>query len=241
MRFDNEAQPLFDNLSFAFRDWTCVLGRSGCGKTTLLRLLAGLTDDAHFTSGDIRLGDGQQTQPLSHQHVAYMGQQDLLFPWLNVLDNVCLSSVIKGKKPTQSQCQRAKALLKEVGLEGEEAKTPNQLSGGMRQRVALARTLMQDKPVVLMDEPFSALDAVTRHKLQALSAKLLKGKDVLLITHDPLEALRLGNDLYLLQGRPAQLVPLVTPDTPTPRELTADIAALHQQIIAKLEGQYAEV
>ncbi|MCV5261820.1 ATP-binding cassette domain-containing protein, partial [Escherichia coli] len=104
--------------------------------------------------------------------------------------------------PEQNK-QRALTLLSQVGLADYPDAKPAQLSGGMRQRVALARTLMQDKPLVLMDEPFSALDAVTRHKLQTLAAELLKDKTVVLITHDPQESVRLAHHLYVLQGTPA--------------------------------------
>jgi len=115
---------------------------------------------------------------------------------------------------------------------------PAQLSGGMRQRVALARTLMQDKPLVLMDEPFSALDAVTRHKLQTLSAELLKDKTVVLITHDPQEAVRLAHQLYVLQGTPAQAQHLVVPDAKPPRALDGECAVLQQAILDQLEKDY---
>ena len=115
---------------------------------------------------------------------------------------------------------------------------PDQLSGGMRQRVALARTLMQDKPVVLMDEPFSALDAVTRHKLQSLACELLRDKTVVLITHDPQEAVRLADNLYVLQGTPASAQSLSVPLTSTPRVLDGECAELQQAILDQLERDY---
>ncbi len=116
---------------------------------------------------------------------------------------------------------------------------PQQLSGGMRQRVALARTLMQDKPIVLMDEPFSALDAVTRHKLQTLAAHLLQDKTVVLITHDPQEAVRLAHNLYVLQGSPASAQSLQVPSILPPRTIDGQCASIQQKILEQLEQDYA--
>jgi len=115
-----------------------------------------------------------------------------------------------------------------VGLRNYAFALPEQLSGGMRQRVALARTLLEDRPVVLMDEPFSALDAITRLQLQDLSANLLKKKTVLLVTHDPLEALRLGNHIYLLTNRPAQLEKITELTGQTPRNVAEPSILAHQ-------------
>jgi putative hydroxymethylpyrimidine transport system ATP-binding protein len=215
--------------------WTCLLGRSGCGKTTLLRYLAGLLNDKVEWRGQLALTHGCSLQG----QVAYMAQQDLLLPWLNVLDNVLLSRKFDANEhdPVASQHQ-AERLLESVGLADYQQAMPSQLSGGMRQRVALARTLMQDKPVVLMDEPFSALDAVTRYKLQNLSASLLKHKTVVLITHDPQEAVRLADQLYLLQGRPAHAQRLSVPDAQPPRTIDAQCAELQQAILTQLEQDY---
>lgn len=227
--------------------WMVLLGRSGSGKTTILRYLAGLLDDQVQWQGRLVVTNNlSESISLSH-HIAYMAQQDLLLPWLNVLDNVCLSSRFSGETtrlspdpiqdPEQKQLQAFK-LLDQVGLIDYAHAKPDQLSGGMRQRVALARTLMQDKPVVLMDEPFSALDAVTRHKLQTLSAELLKDKTVVLITHDPQEAVRLAHQLYVLQGIPAQAKFLAVPESDPPRTLDGECAILQQAILGQLEKDY---
>lgn len=196
---------LFDglNLELAGGSFTCLLGPSGIGKSSLLRLLAGLQSPG--ASGELRGGDGQ---PLTGR-VAYMAQQDLLLPWLNVLNNVTLGSRLRGELPDR---ERALKLLARVGLTDAASAWPETLSGGMRQRAALARTLMEDRPVVLMDEPFSGLDALTRLRLQSLAAELLAGRTVLLVTHDPLEALRLGEHILIMNSRPATLSPL--PDLP---------------------------
>ncbi|WP_025541950.1 ABC transporter ATP-binding protein [Vibrio parahaemolyticus] len=223
------------NMVIPIGQWTVLLGRSGCGKTTILRYLAGLLDDQVDWHGELITTDGATL----HDRIAYMAQQDLLLPWLNVLDNVCLSSRFShANSDPADEKQRALNLLEHVGLADYAYAKPAQLSGGMRQRVALARTLMQDKPLVLMDEPFSALDAVTRHKLQTLSAELLKDKTVVLITHDPQEAVRLAHQLYVLQGTPAQAQHLDVPDSPPPRLLDGECATLQQAILDQLEKDY---
>ncbi|MGL4381854.1 MAG: ABC transporter ATP-binding protein [Vibrio sp.] len=224
------------NMTIPAGQWTVLLGRSGCGKTTLLRYLAGLLDQQVVWQGQLTTSDGL---PL-RERIAYMAQQDLLLPWLNVLDNVRLSARFSGSRSNPAaEKQPAIHLLEQVGLADYADAKPAQLSGGMRQRVALARTLMQDKPLVLMDEPFSALDAVTRHKLQTLSATLLKNKTVVLITHDPQEAVRLADQLYVLQGSPAQAKPLPLPDTRPPRLFDGACATLQQAILDQLEQDYA--
>ena len=171
--------------------------------------------------------------------IAYMAQQDLLLPWLSVIDNVCLSHRFQNPVSDKAQqTNQALELLAAVGLADHASTMPDQLSGGMRQRVALARTLMQDKPVVLMDEPFSALDALTRHKLQSLACELLRDKTVVLITHDPQEAVRLADNLYVLQGTPANAQSLSVPNTATPRVLDGECAELQQAILDQLERDY---
>ncbi|MFD2180064.1 ABC transporter ATP-binding protein [Veronia pacifica] len=215
--------------------WTSILGKSGCGKTTMLRALAGLLEPGTVFHGDVLTSDGI---PLSDR-VAYMAQQDLLYPWLNVMENICLSQRFGGKS---ADYDRARMLLKAVGLDEVAESYPEQLSGGMRQRVALARTLMQDKPVVLMDEPFSAVDAVTRYQLQDLAVRLLKGKTILLVTHDPQEAARLADAIYIFQGSPAYASPLAVPMSQTPRDIDVDAISLQQTILSMLGakgGQYA--
>lgn len=203
-----DGRPLFGPLTVevAAGRWTCLLGPSGVGKSTILRLIAGLPTGADFT-GSVAASDG----PLAGR-VAYMAQGDLLFPWLAVRDNVMLGARLRGDPPDVA---RAEALIARVGLGPHAAKRPGQLSGGERQRAALARTLMEDRPVILLDEPFSALDARTRAEMQDLAAGLLAGRTVLLVTHDPSEAARLGDAILILS--PTGIVPAATPPTPPVR------------------------
>jgi putative hydroxymethylpyrimidine transport system ATP-binding protein len=240
LRYHDSAEATIAKLDMCIPagQWTCILGRSGCGKSSLLRYLANLLEEKVDWAGELT------TQPQCDikDQIAYMAQQDLLMPWLSVLDNVMLSTQF-GAAPSQtdqthSQIDKAHSLLQKVGLADKSNHLPQQLSGGMRQRVALARTLMQDKPIVLMDEPFSALDAVTRYRLQNLAYQLLQDKTVVLITHDPQEAIRLANRLYIMQGRPAFAESLTVPTSVTPRSFDAECAELQQTIMDRLEQDY---
>jgi len=237
LRYNDSEHATLSGLSLSLNagKWTVLLGRSGCGKTTVLRYLAGLLDDKMEWQGTLVTSD---ELPLTDR-IAYMAQQDLLLPWLSVIDNVCLSHRFQNPVSDKAlQTNQALELLAAVGLADHASTMPDQLSGGMRQRVALARTLMQDKPVVLMDEPFSALDAVTRHKLQSLACELLRDKTVVLITHDPQEAVRLADNLYVLKGTPANAQSLSVPNTATPRVLDGECAELQQAILDQLERDY---
>lgn len=209
-----DGTPIFSHLDLTLipHSWTCLLGASGVGKSTVLRLFAGLADGVTF--------DGELSDT---GRVAMMAQQDLLMPWLSVLDNVMLGAQLRGERLDKS---RARDRLAQVGLADHADKLPAALSGGQRQRVALARTLMEDRAVVLLDEPFSALDALTRAQMQELTADLLTGRTVLLVTHDPNEAARLGQTILIMT--PSGLIEVAAPDTPIPRDISA-ADVLHTQ------------
>lgn len=180
--------------------WTCLLGPSGVGKSTVLRLIAGLETGVRF--------EGEVTRD---QPVALMAQDAGLISWLDVADNVTLGARLRGEP---ADFDRAAGLIAAVGLTDRMNYLPSRLSGGQRQRVALARTLYENRPLVLLDEPFSALDARTRTGMQDLAADLLQGRTVLLITHDPAEAARLGDRIVLLTHTGLEEQPL--PDDPRP-------------------------
>jgi len=222
---------IYDDLSIAFEagKTTCILGTSGVGKSLLLKSIVGLlTAPAFQLSGSIAVElDG----------CAYMGQTDGLLPWLTCLDNTLLAAKLN-HSITKAERQKAIDILIKIGLGDALEKRPDELSGGMKQRVALARTLMQDKPIVLMDEPFSALDAITKLKLQDLTAELLANKTVILVTHDPMEALRLGHAVYVLSGSPVKFESPIYPEHLPPRKTTdASMLMLQGELLSRLEQQ----
>jgi putative hydroxymethylpyrimidine transport system ATP-binding protein len=238
-RLSYGGRPVFRDLDLTLESgtWTGLLGESGVGKSSLLRFLAGRSDGV-AEADSMTCSDGL---PLFGR-ISYMAQQDLLMPWLTVLDNVTLGYRLRDRSHRGPVViARARGLLAAVGLGGQTGNLPASLSGGMRQRVALARTLMEDRPVVLMDEPFSALDAITRFRLQNLAAELLAERSVLLVTHDPLEALRLCHRVLVLAGQPARLErPLEISGTPPRPSDDPDVLIQQGALLARLaEGRAA--
>jgi ABC-type nitrate/sulfonate/bicarbonate transport system ATPase subunit len=195
-----------------------IVGPSGCGKTTLLELVAGLRP---ADRGTISVG-GRSTPAERLERCAYMPQRDLLLPWLSAVDNAALALRI-ARVPRAEAQHRASSHFERLGLAGFEATRPAELSGGMRQRVAFLRTLMAGRPVLLLDEPFASLDAITRAEMQSWLASVLREDRhaVLLVTHDVEEALYLSDRVLVLSPRPARVTDRI--EIPDPR--TADRAA----------------
>lgn len=194
-------------------EFVSILGPSGCGKSTLFSLLVGL-DKA--SDGHIEIDDVKVDSLLGHS--AYMPQNDALLPWLHVVDNVALglSSTKISKKERRDLALSA---LNRAGLSGFAGTYPSQLSGGMRQRVAFLRTLLTTRPILLLDEPFGALDSVTREEMQAWLAEQWQdsGATVVMVTHDVTEAVYLSDRVHVLTSRPGQLSKTVTIKLPRPR------------------------
>ena len=161
-----------------------------------------------------------------------MAQTDLLLPWATVVDNVCLGAPLRGQTADK---EKAEAIIARVGLAAHKQKKPATLSGGQRQRAALARTLMEDQPVVLLDEPFSALDSRTRSEMQELAAEMLTGRTILLVTHDPGEAARLGHTIYIMSPEGLETAASLPP--PLPRSFAdKDVLALQAELLEQLRN-----
>tara|TARA_B100001121_G_scaffold295885_1_gene300734 strand:- start:46 stop:801 length:756 start_codon:yes stop_codon:yes gene_type:complete len=213
------------DLTIKAGQWTALLGPSGSGKSTLLRLIAGLDTAADF-NGSIT----SSSKVSLSGHVSYMAQDDLLLDWADVIHNVCLGSTLRGRGGDKT---KAKSIIQKVGLSQHAQKRPQFLSGGQRQRVALARTLMEQKPIILLDEPFSALDARTRTDMQDLAAEQFKEKTVVLVTHDPCEAVRLCQSIYLLQDYSVTCIAALSPPFPKPIDDNA-MFALQSALMAQI-------
>ncbi|NLH93041.1 MAG: ATP-binding cassette domain-containing protein [Candidatus Cloacimonetes bacterium] len=199
-----QPQLILRNVDFEMREqsFVCVVGSSGCGKSTFLELLAGITrpdsGEINFRGEDITGKSG---------FLGYMPQDDLLFPWLNVVDNALIPVRIKGGDIKTAQA-RAKRLLPVFGLEEHAEHLPYQLSGGLRQRAAFLRTCMMETELLLLDEPFASLDAITRLQLQnwlGVISRELK-LSIILVTHDINEAIKLGDEVRVMKHQPGQFV-----------------------------------
>jgi len=222
-------KKLLDDFSLIIEKgrWTTILGQSGVGKSTLLKLIAGLEIPGQFR-GNIKLDSA------NHKIFSWMAQNDLLLPWLSVTKNVCLGQILRNEKLDH---KKAEKLLKAVELENISIQLPDTLSVGMRQRVALARTLMEETEIVLMDEPFSSLDYITKSNIQNLSRKLLKNKTVIMVTHDPTEALLLSDNLLLIENQ--KLTKLELPNSRPMRSIKQkDFSEYYEKTINRLKQAY---
>jgi len=190
-----------------------IIGPSGCGKSTLFNIIAGLMPPS---SGKV-MADGRNIVGKTG-YVGYMLQKDMLLPWRTILDNIILGMEIRGV-PREEAVQRALPLMERYGLKGFENHYPKELSGGMRQRAALLRTLLYDRDIILLDEPFGALDAQTRLMMQNWLLQIWEDfrKTVLFVTHDIDEAIYLSDDIYVFTARPGRIKAKVTVPMPRPR------------------------
>jgi NitT/TauT family transport system ATP-binding protein len=198
------------SLAIAPGEMVAIIGPSGCGKSTLLNMGAGLYAPS---AGEVRVAGAKVTGP--RREVAFMLQKDLLLPWRRIRENVELGIEIRGMSAAERR-ERANKLLDRCHLTGFGDHYPSQLSGGMRQRAALARTLAVDPQVLLLDEPFSALDAQTKMVLQRDLAELIdaEGKTALLITHDLVEAAALADRVLVMSARPGRIIEEIRTDLP---------------------------
>jgi NitT/TauT family transport system ATP-binding protein len=216
MRFAGKAggtpTTAIENVNFSLRDGEVVslIGPSGCGKSTLLNIGSGLYQPS---KGDAYVDGERVTAP--NAHVAFMLQKDLLLPWRSIIDNVTFGLEVQGHRAAD-RLARAQELLSSFGLADFAKHYPHQLSGGMRQRVALARTLAVDPTVLLLDEPFSAVDAQTRIVLQRDLARTVQraGKTALLITHDLVEAALMSDRVLVMSHRPGHIIDEIPIDLP---------------------------
>jgi len=210
-RRDGEWLDVLAGVSFDVgpREFVTLVGPSGCGKSTICNVVAGLVRP---DAGTVTVSTGR---------VAYMQQKDLLLPWRTVLDNAILGLEIQGT-PRAAAHEEARAMLRRFGLEGFERTYPATLSGGMRQRVALVRTLLCRRELLVLDEPFGALDAMTRAAMQGYLLRLREefGRTVLFITHDVEEAVLLSDRIYVMAARPGRIRAERRLDLPRPRRAT---------------------
>jgi ABC-type nitrate/sulfonate/bicarbonate transport system ATPase subunit len=213
-----EIRKVVDDISFSVQpgEFVSVIGPSGCGKSTMFNIIAGLETP---TSGDVRV-DGRSAVG-EREHTAYMPQKDLLFPWRTVVQNTALGLEVQGT-PKKRAVQTARELFPTFGLAGFEDSYPFELSGGMRQRAALLRTVVQGRETLLLDEPFGALDSLTRIEMQNWLQDVWSEHSwtAVLITHDIREAVYLSDRVIVLSARPATVRLDVRIDLPRPRELS---------------------
>ena len=230
--------PVLDRVSLTIEDgeFVSIIGPSGCGKSTLLRILAGLLAPS---SGTV-LVQGVVQAPVPG-HAAFMPQHDRLLDWRRALDNAVLAADVHGDDRATSR-RRASELFERFGLAGFERAWPSELSGGMRQRLALLRTFLADRELLLLDEPFGALDAITRRGMHTWLQEVLAQdrRSVLFVTHDVDEALVLSDRVVVMSGRPGRVVSVLSIDAPRPRAPTTVtepwFTAHKAELLARLEA-----
>lgn len=235
-RYAVDEFPMMENLSFSVEagDFVSIIGASGCGKSTIFRLINGLEQ---LQEGEI-LVNGRPIRE-QKQYSAFMPQKDLLFPWRTIEKNICLPMELAGV-PAAEQAKRCKEVLAQVGLSEYMKKYPKDLSGGMKQRVSFARTLLSGADMLLLDEPFSALDYLTRVEMQEWLLEQWEHyhKTILFITHDVEEAVFLSKKIFVIQDRPFSSMEMVEVPLPAHRDRSdlkkPEIVDLKERLIGKL-------
>jgi NitT/TauT family transport system ATP-binding protein len=238
---------VIQGLSFSVREgeFLTIIGPSGSGKTTLLNMIAEIDiasgGEIRFQTHTAPLGNAKALSPGLHCQIGYVTQEDNLLPWRTTLQNVLFPLEVQGRLSDQTR-ERAQTLIRTVGLAGAEQKYPHELSGGMRKRASLIRTLVYDPPVILMDEPFGALDAQTRMQLQEDLLRLwnLGRKTIVFVTHDIAEAIALADRTLVLSRAPAHIAGEHMITIPRPRDIRAimthpEFGALYERIRGEIQ------
>lgn len=227
-----EGNLIVNDVSFYVKnnEFVSILGPSGCGKSTIFNIIAGLLQ---LEEGKIMMDGEDYTGKVGR--VSYMHQKDLLLPWKKIIDNAALPLIIRGKSKNDAR-EEVKKYFHTFGLDGFEHKYPFQLSGGMKQRVALLRTYMFSKDIMLLDEPFGALDAITRSKMHQWLLNVAKelNTTILFITHDIEEAIFLSDRIYVLSDKPATLKEEIVVDLPSQRQKDIVTSSNFNQIKRKI-------
>lgn len=238
-QYPEDTAPMIQDLSFhvSHGEFVSVIGASGCGKTTIFRLINKLLIPQ---SGTI-LADGEDIRRQTN-YAGYMPQKDLLFPWRTIEKNLWLPMELK-KLSKAAMCQKSEAILKEIGLLSYKDKYPKDLSGGMRQRISFARTLLTESELMLLDEPFSALDSLTKMSMQEwlLNQWAHFHKTIMFITHDVEEAIFLSGKIFVITETPVTSVEIIDVPLPFPRERSQlkspEIIDLKEALISKLKAR----
>jgi NitT/TauT family transport system ATP-binding protein len=225
------------DFTIAAHEFCSIVGPSGCGKSTLMLMIAGLE---HPSRGQIRIATEPVTKPYTNLGIVF--QRDVLLEWRTAIENVMLQIQIRRLKPDKYR-DRAHRLLEMVGLGGFEDKLPSQLSGGMRQRASICRALVHDPPLLLMDEPFGALDALTREQMDRDLLRIWETdrKTVLFITHSIAEAVFLSDRVVVMSPRPGQVEEVLEIDLPRPRRPSVRREPAFQEYVRRIETTFRSV
>ena len=230
-RGGDEVVALSDvSLTVARNEFVCLAGPSGCGKSTLLRLVAGLVTPS---SGTVAVGGTAVTEPREDTGIVF--QAPTLLPWASILDNVLFPLDMMGKLDAAGRA-RARDLLALVGLSGFESKQPRELSGGMQQRAGICRALVHDPDILLMDEPFGALDALTREELTIELMRICeeRPKTILFVTHSIPEAVLLADRVVVMSPRPGRIAEIIDVPLPRPRDFDMEARSEFQAITRRI-------